>query len=123
MPSRAVPTMQLAVFHDSLLNRAFPTPDGSHNAAVADRLSAATGERRGGVRAGAGVGVGDGARQAQNACCSACLCRAMRAAAPVDQAFPRQPQAAVGTTRHGLFCTPRLAATLWPHLQVFPSSC
>lgn len=34
---------ELAVFHDSLLNRAFPTPDGSHNAAVADRLSAATG--------------------------------------------------------------------------------
>ncbi|KAL4428354.1 hypothetical protein ABPG75_002443 [Micractinium tetrahymenae] len=34
---------ELAVFHDSLLTRSFPTPRGSHNAAVAAQLEAATG--------------------------------------------------------------------------------
>lgn len=34
---------ELAVFHDSLLNRAFPTPAVSHNAAAAAQLEAATG--------------------------------------------------------------------------------
>ncbi|KAL4420264.1 hypothetical protein ABPG77_003443 [Micractinium sp. CCAP 211/92] len=34
---------ELAVFHDALLTRAFPTPSGSHNAAAAAQLEEATG--------------------------------------------------------------------------------
>lgn len=44
-PCAVVPAVQLAVFHDALLTRAFPTPSGSHNAAAAAQLEEATGEQ------------------------------------------------------------------------------